>query len=137
MNMKNRMSSQHSSHAVVIGGSIAGLLAARVLAEHFDRVTVIERDYYPENPEPRSGVPQSNQGHFLLVRGKQILEELFPGFVEELSEKGAIQVDITKDWVLLFEYGWWSCFSSDLTTWNCTRNLIENVIRQRERVLSF
>ena len=131
MNMKNRMSSQHSSHAVVIGGSIAGLLAARVLAEHFERVTVIERDYYPDNPEPRSGVPQSNQGHFLLVRGKQILEELFPGFVEELSEKGAIQVDVTKDWVLLFEYGWWSRFSSDLTTWSCTRNLIENVIRKR------
>ena len=69
---------QLSSHAVVIGGSIAGLLAARVLAEHFERVTVIERDYYPENPEPRSGVAQSNQAHFLLARGKQILEELFP-----------------------------------------------------------
>ncbi|MGK7916013.1 MAG: FAD-dependent oxidoreductase, partial [Prochloraceae cyanobacterium] len=72
-----------NNHALVIGGSIAGLLAARVLAEHFERVTIIERDYYPENPEPRSGVPQSNQGHFLLARGKQILEELFPGFVEE------------------------------------------------------
>ncbi len=123
--------SQHSSHAIVIGGSIAGLLSARVLAEHFERVTVIERDYYPESPEPRSGVPQSNQPHFLLTRGKQILEELFPGFVEELSEKGAIQVDVLKDWLFLSEYGWWPRFSSDLITWSCTRNLIENVIRKR------
>ena len=120
-----------NNHALVIGGSIAGLLAARVLVEHFERVTVIERDCYPENPEPRSGVPQSNQGHFLLVRGKQILEELFPGFVEELAEKGAIQVDVLKDWPFLSEYGWWSRFSSDLTTWSCTRNLIENIIRKR------
>jgi phytoene dehydrogenase-like protein len=30
------------AHAVVIGGSMAGLLAARVLADHFDRVTILE-----------------------------------------------------------------------------------------------
>ncbi len=129
--MSNRIFSQQNSHAIVIGGSIAGLLAARVLAEHFERVTIIERDYYPENPEPRSGVPQSNQGHFLLARGKQILEELFPGFVNELAEQGAIQVDVLKDWPFLSEYGWWPRFSSDLTTWSCTRNLIENIIRKR------
>jgi 2-polyprenyl-6-methoxyphenol hydroxylase-like FAD-dependent oxidoreductase len=120
-----------NSHAIVIGGSIAGLLAARILAEDFERVTIIERDYYPENSDPRSGVPQSNQGHFLLAQGKQILEELFSGFAEELSEKGAVQVDVIKDWLLLSEYGWLSRFSSDLTTLSCTRNLIENIIRKR------
>ncbi len=131
MNQISQISSQQSSHAIVIGGSISGLLAARVLAEDFERVTVIERDYYPENPEPRSGVPQSNQGHFLLARGKQILEELFPGFEEEIAEKGAIQIDVLKDWPFLSEYGWLLRFSSDLTTWSCTRNLIENIIRKR------
>lgn len=120
-----------NNHAVVIGGGIAGLLAARVLVEHFKNVIIIERDYYPENPEPRSGVPQSNQAHFLLARGKQILEELFPGFVEELAEQGAITIDVLKDWLILSEYGWYPRFSSDLTTWGCTRNLIENIIRQR------
>ena len=35
-------------HAVVIGGSIAGLAAAGVLARHFERVTLLERDEYPE-----------------------------------------------------------------------------------------
>ena len=123
--------SSSNTHAVVIGGSIAGLLAARVLTEYFEQVTIIERDYYPQHPQPRSGVPQSNQAHFLLIRGKQIIEELFPGFVEELSTKGAIHVDVLKDFLWLSEYGLWPRFSSDLTTWSCTRNLIENILCKR------
>src|SRR4029077_19797333 len=66
-------------HAVVIGGSMAGLLAARVLAEHFDRVTVLERDRYPEGPAPRKGTPQARHAHVLLGRGQLILQDLFPG----------------------------------------------------------
>jgi 2-polyprenyl-6-methoxyphenol hydroxylase-like FAD-dependent oxidoreductase len=45
-------------HAVVIGGSMAGLLAARVLSEHFQHVTIIERDHLPDDAQPRKGVPQ-------------------------------------------------------------------------------
>lgn len=52
---------------VVIGGSIAGLLAARVLAEYCDSVTIIERDKLPLQPHNRKGVPQSVQPHVLLV----------------------------------------------------------------------
>ena len=66
-------------HAVVLGGSLAGLLAARVLADHFERVTLIERDAYLETSEARRGTPQANHVHGLLVRGRQILEEFFPG----------------------------------------------------------
>ena len=47
-------------HAVVLGGSLAGLLAARVLADHFEHVTLIERDAYPETTETRRGIPQAN-----------------------------------------------------------------------------
>ena len=46
-------------HALVIGGSMGGLLAARVLTERFEQVTVLDRDAFPELPEHRSGVPQS------------------------------------------------------------------------------
>ncbi|MBR8835532.1 MAG: hypothetical protein DSM106950_16320 [Stigonema ocellatum SAG 48.90 = DSM 106950] len=60
-------------HAIVIGGSIAGLLVARVLADYFDRVTIIERDVFPEKPMPRAGVPQSHQLHALLTQGLVIL----------------------------------------------------------------
>lgn len=84
-----------SSHATVIGGSIAGLLAARVLADHFDKVTVVERDLFPEKPAPRQGVPQSYQLHVLLTQGLRILEQLFPGFKNELTDRGALTVDWT------------------------------------------
>lgn len=47
-------------HAIVIGASIGGLLAARAVAEHYDRVTILERDELPEAPEPRKGVKQAS-----------------------------------------------------------------------------
>lgn len=71
--------------AIVIGGSIAGLLTAKVLTNYFQRVTIVERDRFPEQPEPRKGIPQCTQLHILLTRGRQIMEELFPGICDELS----------------------------------------------------
>ena len=60
----------HRGHAVVVGGSMAGLLAARVLAAHFDRVTIVERDALPATPTFRKGVPQARHVHVLLGRGQ-------------------------------------------------------------------
>ena len=57
-------------HAIVIGGSIAGLMAARALTEHFKHVTVIERDTFSEGSEFRKGVPQGHHPHLLLKRGE-------------------------------------------------------------------
>ncbi|MET7771159.1 2Fe-2S iron-sulfur cluster-binding protein [Nocardia sp. NPDC005366] len=76
-------------HAVVLGASMAGLLAARVLSESFARVTVIERDDLSV-PGDRRGVPQGRHVHALLARGKRIFEELFPGVTEELLADGAV-----------------------------------------------
>ena len=75
--------------AVVLGASMGGLLAARVLADFFRTVTVIERDELPDDPVNRRGVPQGRHVHSLLARGAQILEELFPGFLDELVAAGA------------------------------------------------
>ena len=75
---------QGESHAIIIGGSLAGLLASRVLAKHFDRVSIVEGDFLPEKPAPRPGIPQSRHLHVLLNRGKIILEEFFPGLEKEL-----------------------------------------------------
>jgi 2-polyprenyl-6-methoxyphenol hydroxylase-like FAD-dependent oxidoreductase len=72
---------------------MAGLLAARVLTEHYDRVTVVERDLLTDDPTPRRGVPQGCQPHALLARCAQILDELFPGFLDELVEAGAHRWD--------------------------------------------
>ena len=76
-------------HAVVLGASLAGLLAARVLADAYDRVTVVERDPLPMTAENRKGVPQGRHAHLLLSRGTQILDELFPGLFDDLVVGGA------------------------------------------------
>ncbi len=86
--------------AVVIGGSLSGLLAARVLTDHFDHVTIIERDQLPATPTFRPGVPQTRHAHLLLVRGRLILEQLFPGLTAELMAAGARSVDVTHDFLM-------------------------------------
>ncbi len=81
------------THAVVLGASIAGMLTARVLADFFDQVTVVERDVLGESPDTRRGVPQGKHLHGLLMRGAQALDELFPEFLDELVTNGAPYFD--------------------------------------------
>ena len=80
-------------HAVVLGASMAGLAAARALAEFFETVTVVERDVLSDAADHRRGVPQGRQAHGLLLSGAQALEELFPGILDELVEAGAPSMD--------------------------------------------
>ena len=75
-------------HAVVLGASMGGLLAARVLADAYQRVTVVDRDLLPERAADRQGVPQGRHAHALLARGAQILDELFPGLLADLAAAG-------------------------------------------------
>ena len=75
-------------HAVVLGASMGGLLAARVLADAYHRVTIVERDPLPESGSDRKGVPQGRHAHALLPRGAQILDELFPGLLADLVADG-------------------------------------------------
>lgn len=125
------MPTQH--HAIVIGGSIAGLLAARVLSEQFERVTIVDRDRLPLTAEPRRGVPQSVQSHVLFTRGYRILEELFPGIGEALRAAGAVLFDWGKDF-LYFQQGNWTPTTeaaSGMESYTCTRPMLESTIRQR------
>ena len=71
------------------------LLAARVLADFYDRVTLVERDTLPADPDNRRGVPQGRLIHAIQARGTSILDELFPGFVARLSGLGLVcEVDV-------------------------------------------
>lgn len=81
------------SHAVVIGSSIAGLTAARILTDYFARVTIVDRDHVPDTPEFRRGTPQAHHAHSLPLRGQNILEQQFPGLATELLANGAIPVN--------------------------------------------
>jgi len=83
------MNHVQKNHAVVIGGSIAGMLTARVLADYYEQVTVLDRDTFPDSPDHRKGVPQSQHAHGLLARGQITIERFFPGILGEIREAGA------------------------------------------------
>jgi 2-polyprenyl-6-methoxyphenol hydroxylase-like FAD-dependent oxidoreductase len=121
--------------AIVIGGSMAGLLAARVLAEYFTNVTLIERDEPSARPEPRRGVPQGHHAHGLLLRGQDTLCRLFPKVREELIAAGATPVNMGRD-VKWFHFNAWRCrYHSTLDFISASRPLIEWTIADRVRRL--
>src|SRR5271166_2488914 len=75
-------------HAVVIGASIAGLCAARVLSDFYARVTVFERDDLPSAPANRAAVPQDRHVHLLMARGAAEFDGLFPGLLNDMVAAG-------------------------------------------------
>ncbi|MFF4169548.1 FAD-dependent oxidoreductase [Streptomyces sp. NPDC001744] len=104
--MADDLGHRAARHAVVIGGSLAGLLTARVLADHAEKVTVVERDRFPEGPEARPGVPQARHLHALIAGGQQAFDELLPGFMDELAELGAPKVGVPRD-MIQWQNGRW------------------------------
>ncbi|BBC32110.1 hypothetical protein SGFS_034040 [Streptomyces graminofaciens] len=125
--------SSRGRHVVVVGGSLAGLLAAHVLAGHADRVTVVERDRYPEGagPAPRPGVPQSRHPHVLLEGGQLALEALLPGFMEELREAGAPRVGMPEDMVQWQSGRWFRRLPASTYLHTGSRAQMESLIRGR------
>jgi flavin-dependent dehydrogenase len=117
--------------AIVIGGSMAGLLAARVLTDHFGSVTVIDRDRFPTRPEFRKGVPQSRHAHVLLARGQDVIEELFPGIVDELIADGALPLETPADFLALTRFGWGPRYRPGLRVLSMSRELLEFHVRRR------
>lgn len=117
------------NHAIVIGGGIAGLLAAHILSDFFERVTLVERDRYPSEPTFRPGVPQGRQVHTLLLRGQRTLEAWFPGLRAELRAHGALERDYGLE-SFYFYGGRCPQLATPLQGWTCSRVLLEWQIRQ-------
>jgi 2-polyprenyl-6-methoxyphenol hydroxylase-like FAD-dependent oxidoreductase len=108
---------------------MAGLLAARVLSEYFEQVTILERDYLPEEIEPRKGIPQGRHFHALLGKGASILTELFPDLFLDLLRAGAHELDAAAElgW---YQFGRWKArFSSPLHIYTLSRPLLEAYVR--------
>jgi 2-polyprenyl-6-methoxyphenol hydroxylase-like FAD-dependent oxidoreductase len=120
-----------TGHAVVVGASMAGLLAARVLAGHVDRVTVVDRDRLPDGAEQRRGVPQGRQVHVLLARGMAVLDRLFPGFRRDLEAAGAVSFRLPGDALVLSKAGWMDRRAPGWTMTSASRPLIEATLRRR------
>jgi len=122
--------------AIVIGGSIAGLLAARALSDHFEEVILIEKDRYTDDGKVRNGTPQANHIHLLLVKGKEILQDFFPDLEGDLVKNGANKIDFLNDGRFRLPSGWAQRFESGVVTFTCTRTLLENTIRHQVQKIS-
>src|SRR5882757_1038858 len=85
--------SKRGQRAIVCGASMGGLLAARVLSDFYEEVTLVERDRLPDGAEQRRGVPQGRHLHSLLSTGSKALGQLFPGLLDELVAAGAKVLD--------------------------------------------
>lgn len=117
-------------HAIVIGGSMAGLVAARVLADHYRQVTLVERDTFPATGEQRRGVPQGRHTHGLLASGRRVLDRFFPGISDDLLKGGAVPGDLTHDARWVFEGSCHTRFTSGLNGLLMTRPFLEGTVRQ-------
>ena len=117
-----------TTSALVIGGSLAGMCAARVLSDFVDRVTIIERDTYPSAHDFRPGVPQARHVHNLLARGLREFEGFFPGFERRMREHGAVAVESGWDVATLWPHGWSRRAHTGLWQLYASRALIEATI---------
>jgi 2-polyprenyl-6-methoxyphenol hydroxylase-like FAD-dependent oxidoreductase len=122
-------------HAVVLGASMSGLLTARVLADTYHQVTVVDRDRLPERAADRQGVPQGRHAHVLLSRGAQILEELFPGFLADLAAAGVPVLDSPREFWFKVG-GHLLCRDGEgYPVYQSSRAFLEAQVRRRVRVL--
>jgi len=122
-------------HAVVVGASVAGLLAARVLSGHFDRVTVLEKDPLPGGAAARKSVPQGNHIHVIWSGGAAAIERLLPGLWAEMQAHGAVSFDNSRD-MRWFHRGVWKLRTpTGFIMYSQSRPLLEERIRARVRAL--
>ena len=129
------MNRQIGDRAVVLGASLAGLLAARVLTDAYAQVTVIDRDELPQASTHRRGVPQGRHVHGLLARGQQVLEGLFPGLTAELVAQGAPAGDMLADARLYFSGHRLRQERTGLVVLCASRPFLEGHLRAKVRAL--
>jgi 2-polyprenyl-6-methoxyphenol hydroxylase-like FAD-dependent oxidoreductase len=118
-------------HALVIGGSVAGLMAARMLVDSFEKVTIVERDVLPDGISERSGTPQARHVHNLLRSGLDMMNNMFPGFEDDIAEQGAKLMNWGTQ-VRMYAGGrWLTPMKTEFATRVASRALIEWALRQR------
>jgi len=121
------------NRAVVVGGSVAGLCAARVLDDAFEEVVVLERDEFPAEPAIRDGAPQTSQPHAMLEAGRVVLEDLFPDFGEAVQAAGGLKLDMSRDFTWYDQGGAVRSADAPLPALYASRPLFEHVVRERLR----
>ncbi|MBB6647324.1 FAD-dependent oxidoreductase [Halobellus ruber] len=118
-------------HAIVVGGSMAGLLTARVLIDGYDRVTLLERDPMTDEPVARRGIPQSQHVHVMLEPARIVLNDLFPGYQDEVRDEGALVLDAATELDYFDNGKRLADPASELPMLCASRPLFEQVVRRR------
>ncbi|MFC3574050.1 FAD-dependent oxidoreductase [Streptomyces yaanensis] len=119
-----------SRRAVVIGGGMAGMLAASVLSTYAD-VTVVDRDVLPEGPEPRKGLPQARHVHVIWSGGARAMEQLLPGVTDAWLAAGARRIPLPTGLVSMQPRGWFRRWPEMQFMIACSRDLLDWVVRER------
>ncbi|NUT99510.1 MAG: FAD-binding monooxygenase [Saccharothrix sp.] len=127
------MGSRIGGRAVVLGGSMAGMLAARVLSDSYESVVVVDRDVLSDVRDARRGVPQGRHAHGLLAKGQEVLEELFPGFLAEVADAGIPVGDLGGDVRWYFNGYRIKPARTGLALVGVARPVLEHHVRQRVR----
>lgn len=116
--------------AVVIGGGLAGMLAAAALRGPVDEVLVVENDRLPDGPIPRKGLPQARHAHMLWSGGVRAAEALLPGITEHWLAAGANRIPVPTGMVALSGQGWFRRWDRETHfVIGCTRDLLDSVVR--------
>ncbi len=123
--------SHNRSHAIVLGASLGGLLAARVLSQHFEHVTLIERDAVGPDPVARKGQPQARHLHGLLASGLEQLTVYFPDLPDALQASGAIVEDLAETMHWHTYGGYRQRLTMGMKSSLMSRPLLESLIRER------
>lgn len=122
--------SEAGGRAVVVGGSVGGLLAARVLADAFETVTVLDRDELPDEPAKRRGVPQGHQIHLLHEAGRATIQDLLPRYGEEVVGAGGLILDYGSDFDFYSAGDYLADSEQYLPTYLASRLLYEHAVRE-------
>jgi NAD(P)H-flavin reductase/ferredoxin/2-polyprenyl-6-methoxyphenol hydroxylase-like FAD-dependent oxidoreductase len=117
--------------AVVIGGSIVGMAAAKVLTETFERVIVIEKDPVHRKREGRTGAAQGWHLHHLLIAGQRQLSSIFPGIIDDMVAAGAFRVDMGESYRIMLAGSWKKAGRSGVEIVCAGRPLLEWCVRRR------
>lgn len=132
MTVRGLRNGEADGAVVVVGGGHAGMLAVSALLGQVGKITVVERDRYPDGPAFRAGVPQARHVHNLDVGGQQAMENVLPGIVRALIDAGARRLVSSRDIVIHTESGWHHRFGfTRYALVTCTRPLLDFVIRNR------
>lgn len=125
------MSRKNFQKAVIIGGSITGLLTAYALADNFDEVIIIEKDLLPTTPTPHKSVPQGHHVHVIYGSALELIESWFPGIVAEMVTAGANVIDFSKDLPRFFQGKWTLRYNSGVKSLLSLRPHVEWHLRCR------